>query len=154
MQSRRAGLTIPFTVAIVTGGALLALRHMVGEDAGGQVLLLAILAAVAHGIIARIAVWSWHRLWREAPRDGDRWNWVVYDLGVKRFGGVMALIMPPLNAVTVGWNVSTEGRTVATVMVLLMLWVGFFLWLSLGLWGGYWWGRIMARAWGLKPPSV
>ena len=153
MQWRHAGLTIPLAVGSVTGGALLALRHLVGEDPGERVSLVVIGAAVLQGIIARIAVWSWRRLWREAPREGDRWNWVVYDLGVKRFGGVMALIMPPLNAVTVGWNHSSEGRSVATVMVVLMLWVGFFLWLSLGLWGGYWWGRVMARAWGLRPPA-
>ena len=153
MQSRHAGLTIPLAVGIVTGGALLVLRHLVGEDPGERVLLVVVGAAVLQGIIARIAVWSWRRLWREAPREGDRWNWVVYDLGVKRFGGVMALIMPPLNAVTVGWSDSSEGRSVATLMVVLMLWVGFFLWLSLGLWGGYWWGRVMARAWGLKPPA-
>ncbi len=154
MQSRRAGLTIPLTVGVVTAGALFALRHMAGEDAGERVLMVVIAAALLLAGIARIAVWTWRRLWREAPRDGDRWNWVVYDLGVKRFGGVMALIMPPLNAVTVGWNDSPERRGVATIMVLLVLWVGFFLWLSLGLWGGYWWGRVMARAWGLKRPPA
>jgi len=153
MESRRAGLTIPLAVGVVTGVALLALRHMVGADTERAVLLVAIVTAALHAVVARIAVWSWRRLWREAPREGDRWNWVVYDLGVKRFGGMMALIMPPLNAATVGWGDSSEGRAVATVMAVLMLWVGFFLWLSLGLWGGYWWGRVMARAWGLKPPS-
>jgi hypothetical protein len=153
MQSRHAGLTIPLAVGIVTGGALLALRRMVGEGPGERVLLIVIGAAVLQGVIARIAVWSWRRLWRDAPREGDRWNWVVYDLGVKRFGAVMALIMPPLNAVTVAWNDGTESRSVATLVVMLMLWVGFFLWLSLGLWGGYWWGRVMARAWGLRPPA-
>lgn len=152
MESRRAGLTIPLVVGVVTGGVLLALRSMVGQDPEGTVLLIAIGTAVLQAVVARIAVWSWRRLWREAPREGDRWSWVVYDLGVKRFGGMMALIMPPLNAATVGWSDSAEGRNVATVMAVLMLWVGFFLWLSLGLWGGYWWGRIMARAWGLRPP--
>ena len=154
MQSRHAGLTIPITAGLVTGTTLLVLRHMIGEDPEGRVLLVAIVAALVHAGIARLAVWSWRRLWREAPREGDRWNWVVYDLGVKRFGGVMALIMPPLNAVTVGWNSGTEERSIATVMVILMLWVGFFLWISLGLWGGYCWGRVMARAWGLTPPSA
>ena len=153
MQSRRAGLTIPIAAGIVTGATLLVLRHMIGEDPEGRVLLVAIAATLVHAGIARIAVWTWRRLWREAPRDGDRWNWVVYDLGVKRFGGVMALIMPPLNAVTVGWNDGSEERSLATVTVVLMLWVGFSLWISLGLWGGYWWGRVMARAWGVTPPS-
>ena len=154
METKHAGLTIPLTVGVLTGSALLALRRMVGVAPGENVFLIVIGAAILQALIARIAVWSWRRLWREAPRDGDRWNWIVYDLGVKRFGGVMALIMPPLNAVTVGWNDSSEGRSVATLMVVLMLWVGFFLWLSLGLWGGYWWGRVMARAWGLKKPPA
>lgn len=153
MESRRATLTIPLAAGVVTGGILLVLRYMVGQDPEGIVLLVAIVTAALQAAVARVAVWSWRRLWREAPRDGDRWHWIVYDLGVKRFGGVMALIMPPLNAATVGWGDSADGRDIATLMALLMLWVGFFLWLSLGLWGGYWWGRVMARAWGLKPPS-
>lgn len=153
MRSHHAGLTVPLVVGFVTCAALLVLRHLIGEDAEGKVLLIAIVAAALHGGIARIAVWSWRRLWRDAPREGDRWNWVVYDFGVKRFGGMMAILMPPLNALTVGWSDSSQGRDVATIMVVLMLWVGFFLWLSLGLWGGYWWGRVMARAWGLTPPG-
>jgi len=153
MRSRHARLTVPLTVGVVTGSVMLVLRHVVGEDPEGRVLTVAIVAAAVHAGVAAIAVWSWQRLWRDAPREGDRWTWVVYDLGVKRFGGVMALIMPPLNALTIGWNDSSQGRAVATIIVLLMLWVGFFLWLSLGLWGGYWWGRVMARAWGLTPPS-
>lgn len=152
MAWRRARIVVPLVAGIVTCAALFALAGTRTVDTE-SVVVAAVTLGILETIIAWCAVWTWQRIWRDPTPAEGTWGQVVYRQGVKRLGGMMSLVMPPLNAFSTAWGDLGEGRGVATMSFLMVLWVGFFGWLAIGPWAGYWWGRFMARAAGIKKPG-
>ena len=86
---------------------------------------------------------TYRRLWRPATSPYDA---IVYARGVKQFGLstwlAMTFLLPLYQ-----WH---EYRTLAGLAERIA--IGGMVGFSLGLWGGYAWGTVMAAAWGIRKP--
>lgn len=153
MRAPAADSLVPAAATGVALALMLAHRAASGAAAGdaggagaGQSLLLAAVAAGTGGM-ARLGVWAWRRLWREG--DGE-WEHVVHGRGVRHFGAAVAILVPMLTLL----GAPREGVSAAeAALVLLRLWTAFVCYLPLALWTGYWWGKALAQASGIREPG-
>ena len=149
LRTPRARTWVPLTVAGAVFAFAALLKPTVFGDLGRVVWLS--LVAIVLAVLALLGVLSWRRLWR---RGCDPYEQVVYDYGVRGFGWLGILAMPVMQAagsIDRSWRelLSFEGAVTFVIMWAFAL----ILWLPLGLWGGYGWGRSMAMFFGLKPSS-
>ena len=109
----------------------------------GLFVLLASLALV-------LGVWTWRRLWRH-PVGSDPYTVLVYRHGVRGFGVFMFVAM------TFVVPLFEAERPLGTALASPGFWGDILLRALIGvpvyLWGGYWWGRAMARFAGLRPTA-
>ena len=98
-------------------------------------------------VFALLARWTLRRLWR---RGTSAWGRIVYESGVRRFGVTMWLVWTFANPFWTAWD---EGRPLLSGTVLAQMIVNALVGVSLWLWAGYWWGRVLARVFGVLRPS-
>ena len=108
-------------------------------------VLVTVAYVVACVLLAR---WTWRRLWR---RGRDRWEQIVYDSGVRGFGR-LAWIANALGAPL--WKAWDRGAPLLSLAVAREVLSAALLGASLWLWAGYWWGRAMARTFGVRRTAL
>lgn len=134
------GLVVPMSVA---RGRL--------PSTTATVLLLAL--AGGYGLVMVGAVWTWRHFSGPATAATDPWSELVYERGVRQFGAPTPIV-PLLVAAWYAWLNHGEGVARMVSGALLGLWSTAILFLLLGPWMGYWWGRMMAAAFRLPRPKV
>lgn len=103
--------------------------------------------ALGAAAVLALGVWSWRRLWRHPVTDP--YSRLVYRRGVRRFGGllflVLTLVVPFLEPGALDAATVSSRRFWGDVLLRAVLNV------PLCLWAGYWFGRTMAWALGVRP---
>ena len=84
-----------------------------------------------------LSFWTVRRLWRRSDTPYDR---IVYRSGVRVFGIGFWIVFAILSALK-----RSNDSTSPVLTAAIMLFIGF----PISLWAGYFWGRAMARFYGL-----
>jgi hypothetical protein len=101
-----------------------------------------IFGATALGVTLLVggsAWWTIRKLWRPATTPREEW---IYTRGVKRFGVQTGILMTAFQL----YQSYQSSHSLAAF--LLMIPFSILLFTTIFLWGGYWWGKLMARRMG------
>jgi hypothetical protein len=95
---------------------------------------------------AAATIITWPLLWR---RGQSPWGRCVYDIGVRRFGVTGAVLFTIIITLVELRRLTNLGDPDpwAKIIILLAICVAM---LPVWLWGGYWWGRIVAAHLGVE----